>query len=173
MPARRSGRTETILEKKMPSLNKRWRSLPGPAAVSVPPLPDLARKARQSRCSRGQARVGRLRNRADGRRALALGCDVSSGRKSPRQRGRCAKSLVGSISGQQRWRCRTDGKLADCPPEEWITTSRSSWAALVCSTLCCPICSPPTGPWSMSPADRHRPIEGWSAYCAGRPGSPW
>lgn len=110
---------------------------------------------------------------AAGGRALAVGCDVSSG-----------KQVANAIRAVREGLGRVDilinnagvvdpiGKLADCPPDAWIRNVEINLggALRLLHALLPDLLAADGTVVNVSSGAAHRPMEGWSAYCAGKAG---
>jgi NAD(P)-dependent dehydrogenase (short-subunit alcohol dehydrogenase family) len=177
MPARRSGRTETILEKKMPSLNGKVAVITGASrGIGAAAARILAREgAAVALLARSEGACQALAEeiRADGGRALALGCDVSSG-KEVAKAARALREELGRVDilVNNAGVVEPIGKLADCPPEEWIRNIEINLggALRLLHALLPDLLAADGTVVNVSSGAAHRPMEGWSAYCAGKAG---
>lgn len=110
---------------------------------------------------------------AAGGRAIAVGCDVSSG-----------KQVAAAVRAVREGLGRVDilinnagvvepiGKLADCPPDEWIGSIEINLGGplRLLHALLPDLLAANGTVVNVSSGAAHQPLEGWSAYCAGKAG---
>ena len=108
-----------------------------------------------------------------GGRALAVGCDVASG-KDVAAATRAVREALGRVDILINNAGIVDpiGKLADCPPEEWIRNVEINLggALRLLHALLPDLLAGDGTVVNVSSGAAHRPMEGWSAYCAGKAG---
>lgn len=110
---------------------------------------------------------------ASGGRAIAVGGDVSDGAQVAAA-SRAVREGLGRVDIliNNAGVIEPIGKLADCPPEEWIRNIEINLggALRLLHALLPDLLGANGTVVNVSSGAAHRPLEGWSAYCAGKAG---